>query len=79
MGRPELPPEQRSKPRTIWMPDSEWSKVKAHPKGWVRELIRNAKPSIKATLEAAGIDTRHINGPMIRDTITAEGNKCSNP
>jgi hypothetical protein len=49
MGRPELPPEQRSKPRTIWMPDSEWAKVKGHPKGWVRELIRNAPTDHIAT------------------------------
>ena len=43
MGRPELPPEQRTKPRTIWMTDAEWSKVHAAPKGWVRGLVQRAK------------------------------------
>jgi hypothetical protein len=43
MGRPELAPEDRSKPRTIWMPDAEWAKVQAAPKGWVRSLVQKAK------------------------------------
>lgn len=43
MGRPELPPEDRTKPRTIWMTDAEWGKVQAAPKGWVRGLVRRAK------------------------------------
>lgn len=43
MGRPELPPEHRTRPRTIWMTDAEWVKVKAAPKGWVRGLVQRAK------------------------------------
>lgn len=43
MGRPELPPEDRTKPRTIWMTDAEWAKVQAAPKGWVRGLVQRAK------------------------------------
>ena len=43
MGRPELSPEDRSKPRTIWMTDAEWAKVQAAPKGWVRGLVQRAK------------------------------------
>jgi len=43
MGRPELAPEDRTKPRTIWMTDAEWSKVQAAPKGWVRSLVQKAK------------------------------------
>ena len=43
MGRPALPPEQRTKPRTIWMTDAEWAKVHAAPKGWVRGLVQRAK------------------------------------
>jgi hypothetical protein len=43
MGRPELPPEDRTKPRTIWMTDAEWTKVQAATKGWVRSLVRKAK------------------------------------
>lgn len=43
MGRPELPPEDRTKPRTIWMTDAEWVKVQSAPKGWVRGLIQRAK------------------------------------
>lgn len=42
MGRPELPPEHRTKPRTIWMTDAEWAKVQAAPKGWVRGLVQRA-------------------------------------
>lgn len=43
MGRPELPPEQRTKPRTIWMTDAEWAKVQAAPKKWVNGLVQRAK------------------------------------
>ena len=43
MGRPELAPEDRSKPRTIWMTDAEWAKVQSAPKGWVRSLVQKAK------------------------------------
>ena len=43
MGRPELPPEDRAKPRTIWMSEAEWVKVQSAPKGWVRGLIQRAK------------------------------------
>ena len=43
MGRPELAPEDRTKPRTIWMTDIEWAKVHAAPKGWVRGLVQRAK------------------------------------
>ena len=43
MGRPELPPEERTKPRTIWMTDAEWARVQAAPKGWVRGLVARAK------------------------------------
>lgn len=43
MGRPELPPEDRTKPRTIWMTDAEWAKVQAAPKGWVRGLVQRAR------------------------------------
>lgn len=42
-GRPELPPEERTKPRTIWMSEPEWVKVQLAPKGWVRGLIQRAK------------------------------------
>jgi hypothetical protein len=43
MGRPELPPADRSKPRTIWMTDAEWAKVRTAPKGWVRSFVQKAK------------------------------------
>lgn len=43
MGRPELPPEQRTKPRTIWMTDAEWAKVQSAPKKWVNGLVQRAK------------------------------------
>ena len=43
MGRPELAPEDRSKPHTIWMTDAEWAKVQSAPKGWVRSLVVRAK------------------------------------
>ena len=43
MGRPELPPEDRTKPRTIWMSDAEWDKVQSAPKGWVRGMVQRAK------------------------------------
>ena len=43
MGRPELPPEERTRPRTIWMTDADWAKVQAAPKGWVRGLVRKSK------------------------------------
>ena len=43
IGRPKLPPEDRTKPRTIWMSDGEWVKVQAAPKGWVRSLVTRAK------------------------------------
>ena len=43
MGRPELPPEARTKPRTIWMTDAEWAKAQSAPKGWVRSLVQRAK------------------------------------
>ena len=42
IGRPTLPPEQRTHPRTIWMTDAEWSTVQSSPKGWVRRLINRA-------------------------------------
>ena len=43
MGRPELPPELRTKPRTIWMTDAEWAKVQSAPKKWVNGLVQRAK------------------------------------
>ena len=43
MGRPELAPEDRTKPRTIWMTDAEWAKVQGAPRGWVRGLVARAK------------------------------------
>lgn len=43
MGRPELPPEERTRPRTIWMTDSDWAKVQAAPKGWVRGLVKKSE------------------------------------
>ena len=46
MGRPELPPEDRTRPRTIWMTDAEWGKVRAAPKRWVRGLIQRAKAPV---------------------------------
>ena len=42
MGRPKLPPEERTSPRTIWMTDAEWAKVQAAPKGWVRGLVQRS-------------------------------------
>ena len=44
IGRPELPPEERTRPRTIWMTDAEWAKVQSAPKGWVRSLVQRCKP-----------------------------------
>lgn len=43
MGRPELPPAERTKPHTIWMTDAEWAKVQSADKGWVRGLVQRAK------------------------------------
>ena len=49
MGRPELAPEERSKPRMIWMTDAEWAKVQAAPKGWLRGLVQKNKGAASVT------------------------------
>ena len=43
MGRPELPPEDKTSPHTIYFTDAEWSKIQGAPKGWVRGLVQRAE------------------------------------
>ena len=44
IGRPPLPPTLKTKPYTVWLTDAERSKVKQQERGWLRNLIRKAKP-----------------------------------
>jgi hypothetical protein len=44
IGRPPLPPALKTKPYTVWLTDAERSKVKQQERGWLRKLIRKARP-----------------------------------
>ena len=43
MGRPELPPNEKTNPHTVYLTDAQWVKVQKRGKDWLRTLIDKAK------------------------------------
>lgn len=43
IGRPELPPEFKTYPHTIYLTDAQWDKVQRLGTGWLRSIIDRAK------------------------------------
>lgn len=43
-GRPELPPDERTVPRSVRLTPAEWRKFDAMGKGWLRRVLGRAKP-----------------------------------
>jgi len=42
MGRPTLPPSEKTRPHTVYLTDAQWSAVNLHGKNWLRALIDKA-------------------------------------
>lgn len=43
MGRPELPPDEKTRPHTVYLTDAQWAKVQERGKDWLRALIDKAR------------------------------------